>query len=126
MLEKLVNNNTNLITKLTALTSKFGELYNQQNGGNSGGKSNGTPMLNGKKLKFIKYDKDRYCHSHGYRCAVNHSSMTCSQPVPNHKKEATRENTMGGSTKNKEWTCSYFDEHGFWVPQGKGPQVRRG
>ena len=66
VLEKLVNNNINLITQLTALTSKFGELSNQQNGGNSGGNSNGTPMLNGKKLKFIKYDKDGYCHSHGY------------------------------------------------------------
>ena len=117
VLEKLVNNNTNLITQLTTLTSKFEQLSNQQKGSNSGGNSNGTPTLNGKKMQFIKYNKNGYCHSHGYRCTGNHSSMTCLQPGPNHKKEATRENTMGGSTQNQGWTCSYYEENGFWVPR---------
>ena len=117
VLEKLVNNNTNLITQLTTLTSKFEQLSNQQKGSNSGGNSNGTPTLNGKKMQFIKYNKNGCCHSHGYRCTCKHSSMTCLQPGPNHKKEATRENTMGGCTKNQGWTCSYYEENGFWVPR---------
>jgi len=104
VLEKLVNNNTNLITQLTTLTSKFEQLSNQQKGSNSGGNSNGTPTLNGKKMKFIKHNKDGHCHTHGYQCVGNHSSMTCSQPDANHKKEDARENSMGGSTRKQGWT----------------------
>ena len=50
VLEKLVNNKTNLITQLAALTKKFEQLSSQENSSNS----NGTPKLNGKKMRFIK------------------------------------------------------------------------
>jgi len=50
-----------------------------------------TPVSNG------------YCWSHGYRVAPGHSSLTCIRPLPGHKKEATRRNIMGGSTKDKGW-----------------------
>ena len=113
MLEQLVNKNTNIIKKLTALTSKFEPLSIEQDGSNY----NGTPMLNGKKMRFIKYNTNGHCHAQGYQCLVSHSSRTCSRPSPNHKKDATRENTMGFSTKNKEWICSHYEEMGCWVSQ---------
>jgi hypothetical protein len=48
-------------------------------------------------------DPNGYCWSHGYRVCVGHNSMTCSLAAtdPNHKKDATRENNMGGSQKGK-------------------------
>jgi hypothetical protein len=44
-----------------------------------------------------------YCWSHGYRVAVGHNSMTCTEAATNplHCKEATRANNMGGSQKGK-------------------------
>ena len=63
VLDQLVNNNTNLITYLTTLTGKFEQLSNQQGSGNS----NGSPMLNGKKMKFVQYNKKWYFHTHGYQ-----------------------------------------------------------
>ena len=38
-----------------------------------------------------------YCHSHGFHLRKTHTIATCSNTDPNHKKEATRANTMGGS-----------------------------
>jgi hypothetical protein len=43
--------------------------------------------------------RDRgYCWTHGYRVAPNHNSQTCRAKADGHKDEATKENTMGGST----------------------------
>ena len=38
---------------------------------------------------------------HGYCIQLGHSSATCSNPKDGHKSNATRANTMGGSTANK-------------------------
>lgn len=48
-------------------------------------------------------DPNGYCWKHGYRVCVGHNSMTCSNAAtdPEHKKEATRENNMGGSQRGK-------------------------
>ena len=86
MLEKLVTNSTNLITQLVALTNKFEQLPSQDYSSSS----SGTPILNGKKMKFVQYDKNGYCHTYGYRCEKNHSSRACSKPRPNDKKDSTR------------------------------------
>jgi O-acetyl-ADP-ribose deacetylase (regulator of RNase III) len=45
---------------------------------------------------------DNYCWSHGYKLARNHTSMNCLYPKPGHKKEATKNNNMGGSQALKE------------------------
>jgi hypothetical protein len=48
-------------------------------------------------------DPNGYCWSHGYHVCIGHSRMTCSEAAtnPEHKKEATRANNMGGSQKDK-------------------------
>ena len=46
-------------------------------------------------------DNGSYCWSHGYCVAANHTSCTCRFPKPGHKKEATRDNNMGGSQAGK-------------------------
>ena len=64
VLAQLVNNNTNLLTKLTELIKKFEQLSSQDNSS----KSSSAPMFNGKKMKFVKHNKDTCCYTHGYRC----------------------------------------------------------
>jgi hypothetical protein len=43
-----------------------------------------------------------YCWTHGFKLGRTHTSLTCKTQKPGHKKEATRENNMGGSQANKE------------------------
>ena len=78
--------------------------------------SNNIPILNRKRLKFAQFDKNGYCHTHGYRYTKGHLSTTCTKPGANHCKDATRNDIKGGSTKNKDWICSYYEDKGFWVP----------
>ena len=62
VLDDLVRNNTNLIAQLETLTKKYEQLNVQ---GEKVASSN-VPMLNGKRLKFVQFDKNRYCHTHSY------------------------------------------------------------
>ena len=39
-----------------------------------------------------------YCHTHGLGRNKNHTSATCNRPAEGHKREATLDNMMGGST----------------------------
>ena len=43
-----------------------------------------------------------YCWTHGFICSDGHTSTTCSRPAQGHKREATRENIMGGSERGKD------------------------
>ena len=110
VLDQLVANNTKLVQQLEVLTKKYESLKN--NSSNSQ-----EPAINGKKMKFVQYEKNGYCHTHGFRITNGHSSKTCSKPGPSHDREATRNDTRGGSTKNKDWVCSHYEEKGFWVPE---------
>ena len=49
------------------------------------------------------FDPNGYCWTHGYKVHKNHTSATCKRKAPGHQDAATRENPMGGSTKNKDW-----------------------
>lgn len=89
VLEDLINNNAKLITQLEVLTKKYDQLT-------------------------IKGDKFG-SNSAGYHCTKNYSSATCTRPGHNHCKEATQSDIKGGSTQNKEWVCSHYEEKGFWV-----------
>jgi hypothetical protein len=42
------------------------------------------------------------CWTHGFKLGSTRTSLTCKTQKPGHKKEATRENNMGGSQANKE------------------------
>ena len=44
-----------------------------------------------------------YCWSCGYKVVYGHDSTTCRKRILDHKCEATRQNTMGGSSKNMGW-----------------------
>ena len=112
VLEQLVTNNSSLVKQLEVLTTKVQQLSGQ---GHSS-RTSDTPMINGKRMKFVQYDKNGYCFTHGYRCVKGHTSKTCSRPIAQHRKEATRDDTKGGSTQNKDWICSHYEEKGFWVP----------
>lgn len=49
------------------------------------------------------WDPTGYCYTHGYKVTKGHTSKSCNRRCPDHKENATRTNTMGGSDKNKEW-----------------------
>jgi hypothetical protein len=42
------------------------------------------------------------CWTHGYKVANTHTSLSCNFTKQGHKREATREDDMGGSQANKE------------------------
>ena len=50
-----------------------------------------------------KMDPNGYCWTHGYRVVRGHCSKTCTNKAAGHKDEATRQNPMGGSQRNKDW-----------------------
>jgi hypothetical protein len=43
-----------------------------------------------------------YCWSHGYKLSAAHTSASCSYPKPGHKRDATKDNNMGGSQAKKD------------------------
>ena len=45
-----------------------------------------------------RFENWNYCHTHGGDIDDMHNSMTCAKPGPAHNRNATRQNTMGGST----------------------------
>lgn len=48
-----------------------------------------------------RFANTNYCWTHGYRIADSHTSATCHARADGHQAEATRQNTMGGSSANK-------------------------
>ena len=52
-------------------------------------------MLNGKRLKFIQFEKNGYCHTHGYRCTKGHTSTTCTKLGVTHCKDTTCNDIKG-------------------------------
>jgi len=62
-----------------------------------------TPRTYSKEDALATFNLTGYCSTHGYRVHASHTSKTCKKKGKTHNDEATRENTMGGSTKNKGW-----------------------
>lgn len=61
-------------------------------GGAPGGGSTRPPT------PYKRYENWHYCHTHGGDVDDNHTSATCARPGPTHNPNATRNNTMGGSS----------------------------
>ena len=99
VLDRLFSNNEKLVDQLERLINKFDQLSSNNNG-NHNNNSN-VPMVNGKRLKFKKYEPKWCCHSCGRKCLIGHSSKTCQNPKDGHQKEATRRDTKNGSSKHK-------------------------
>ncbi len=93
VLTNTVNTLTNQVKSqdatITELRNKISK-HNKENNNNTTGKKG-----------FERKDQGSYCYSHGFLVAPGHTGHTCKSPKEGHKPEATRENTMGGSTFGK-------------------------
>ena len=49
------------------------------------------------------WDPTGYCWTHGHKVTVGHNSKNCKFKNGGHKDDATKDNIMGGSQKNKGW-----------------------
>lgn len=49
------------------------------------------------------WDPTGYCWTHGHKVTVGHNSRNCKFKNGGHKDDATKDNSMGGSQKNKGW-----------------------
>ena len=104
----LTATNTKLTNELTILRASLDRalkaLNENKNDGGGGGGARGqqrTPKNEGTKTWPAWCDPDAYCFTCGYKLRKGHNSKTCKFAAnPNHKKEATRQNTMGGSKLN--------------------------
>ena len=97
-LETLTNTVANLTSELKTKDTEIKSLKNQmqQNRGGDKDKENDRG-----KSRFTPQDMGSYCWSHGYLIWKNHKSCNCRFPKEGHKKEATRENNMGGNQEGK-------------------------
>ena len=108
------DNIVTLQSQLNALTYNGGGGYGGSVGGNrhtgtgtSGGNSSANAPNNKKNHRFDfnrepkrkVYNNNNYCYTHGYHITDSHTSTTCINPGAEHKKDATRANSMGGCTR---------------------------
>ena len=112
-IESLVRTISELTTTNSALIATIKKLANQleraqsksgrneNNGASGGGASGDGASGNGRWPRWC--NSDAYCFNCGYKLRRGHDSSTCNNGKwnPNHMKEATRQNTMGGSTANE-------------------------
>ena len=73
---------------------------------NDGSSGNDAATGSGTKPDWPPWsDPKAYCHSCGYKLRKGHTSATCPKAKlhPGHKKDATRQNPMGGSLKDAGW-----------------------
>ena len=102
-LDRLVSNNKKLVYQLEKLTNKFDQLSINNNGTST---SNSTvTMLNGKRLKFVQYEKTGHCHSGVCKFVKGHDSKTRQNPSDGHQKESTLRDAKNGSSLLR---CTWF------------------
>ena len=94
--QQLLTENSDLKLRLSQLENKLTQLV-----------ADTTDKESKRKKKRAEYEArlnpNGYCHSCGYKVVYGHDSMTCRCPKEGHKREATRANPMGGSTRNNNW-----------------------
>ena len=102
---KLTTTNLSLTATIKKLTSQLERSQSkigrtEHNGASGGGTSGGGASGEGRWPHWC--NPDAYCFTCGYKLRRGHDSTNCHivRGNPNHKKEATRQNTMGGSTSN--------------------------
>ena len=79
---------TNLETRLAELTALVEKL------------ATGKPTQQPRRPRK-KPDPNGYCWTHGYVVSHGHNSKTCNSKADGHQDEATRTNTLRGSTRNQ-------------------------
>jgi hypothetical protein len=105
MLANLTAINKELTTQLAAKDSEIVSLQNNNRSSSNkrpnecnSHRPNDCNSNDGRR----RYNNTNYCWSQGFDCAKNHNSQNCRFPNDGHKRDATRDNTMNGSTANKE------------------------
>ena len=93
-LQNLTNTVKELSNQIKAKDKQIDELIKAMN-------RNSTSSTNKKRTRWEKKDCSSYCHTHGYLVGPKHNSETCRQPGPNHNRNATRQNPMGGNLEGK-------------------------
>jgi hypothetical protein len=68
------------------------------------GASNGGNGFQSQKTPYRIFSNFNYCSSCGGHVHDDHTSATCKMPGPNHNRNATRQNMMGGSTSGMHKT----------------------
>ena len=88
-----------LSNQIKAKDQQIEDLIKAMNG-------NKTMGTNPRSTRWEKKDCGSYFHTHGYLVGPKHTSATCRQPSPNHNKQATRQNPMGGNMEGKPNTTT--------------------
>ena len=89
-LQNLTNTVKELSNQIKAKDEQIKDLIKAMN-------RNITSANNTKSTRWEKKDCGSYCHTHGCLVGPKHNSKTCRQPGPNHNRNATRQNAMGGA-----------------------------
>jgi hypothetical protein len=95
--EKLQSDITKINDKLTKMATKLNTM-SQLITSNNNNNNNGSNRRNGGNNQFDQ-TCTAYCHTHGRTYTPNHTSETCRFPLPNHQRNATLTNQMGGCTR---------------------------
>ena len=98
-LQNLTNTVKELSNQIKAKDRQIEDLIKTLNGNKTMGN---TP----RNTRWEKKDCGSYCHTHGYLVGPKHTSETCRQPGPNHNRQATRQNPMGGNMEGKPTTTT--------------------
>lgn len=102
LIPSLLQQMTTMQTMMMNMQNEMNTRSNGQNrggggrGGRGGGRGQGRGRGQGVRFRNPAHHT-HYCWSHG---ACKHSSADCQTPAEGHKREATFENKLGGSTRN--------------------------
>jgi hypothetical protein len=102
ILEQLIASNFSLATSNSTLTNQVKTLRDQLAAKSRGGRGRGGGSNDPKKRRGP--DPAGYCWSRGYRIGHGHTGHTCSNPKEVRQPTATRNNIMGSSIANNDWT----------------------
>ena len=109
---RLTNTNASLVETITSLTEKL-RLAQAKNAALDNTFRQQKPLVTGAsnppKDSFFKWaawevslDPTGYCWTHGYRLQFGHISVNCKGKLGGNWDDATRGNTMGGSSKGRD------------------------
>jgi hypothetical protein len=96
-IQAILDANKVLMEQLSTLTKELSNLRDTVHKNGSPTNNNNNKDGTGKK----RYKNTNYCWTHGFDCHDSHNSATCKNPKEGHQKDATKNNTMNGSTINK-------------------------
>ena len=108
--------------------------------GGCGGYCRGQPQAHGMPQQYgtqtaqnppsiiKRFANWNYCSTHGFDVGDNHRSDNCQRPGYSHNWHATRDNTMGGSNRNKSKTQFPTQQPGQYpaLAAPPGPQYQYG